>query len=309
MRKIKIAYIILTNNNPTHLNRIIEALNSTNVSFFIHVDKKSNLSNYDILNLKNIFVIKNRINVFWSEFSQVQSVINLLKIASATNNYDYYILLHGKDYPVKSNKYLYNYLSKNKGKEFINIVKMPGIGKTLDRIWYFHFQNAFRNYSPLGISKSTLNLIIRKLKIKRKIPKQYSSLNMYGGSAKWALTGNCINYILDFIKNNPTYIKFWKNTLMPDEAFFHTIIGNSKYYDNLRCNFLYEDWSGDKGSPEILSMKHIKKITQNKYKTPYGISQIIFARKFSDNSTEIVNHIDKYLIKRSGVKNEKNIHK
>jgi hypothetical protein len=83
---------------------------------------------------------------------------------------------------------------------------------------------------------------------------------------------------------------------MPDETFFHTIIGNSKFYNNSICNFLYEDWS--KGDvPAFLSMEHIKILTQNEYKTPYGISQIIFARKFSDNSTEIINYIDKYLIK------------
>jgi hypothetical protein len=296
MIKLKIAYIILTHNNPIHLNRMIYRLNSPNVSFFIHVDGKSNISNYNIPKFRNIFVIKNRIKVYWGEFSQVQAIINLLKMASAKNNYDYYIFLNGTDYPVRNNEYIYNYLIKNKNKEFISIVEMPGIGKTLDRIWYYRFQNSNRNHSPVGIIKQTLNLMIRKLKIKRSFPKQYSDFKFYGGCAKWALTGACMHYILDFINSNPKFIQFWRNTHIPDETFFHTIIGNSKFYSNVKCTLLYEDWSeGD--IPAFLSMKHIKILTQNEHKTSYGVSSIIFARKFSDNSTDIINYIDKYLLK------------
>ena len=103
MPKIKIAYIILTNDNPKHLNRMIYGLNSPNTSFFIHIDAKSDISNYSIPKLNNVFVMGNRIKVFWGEFSQVQAIINLLKIAVTKENYDYYIFLSGTDYPVKNN--------------------------------------------------------------------------------------------------------------------------------------------------------------------------------------------------------------
>lgn len=293
---IRIAYIILTCDNPIHLNRMIASLNSPNVSFFIHVDEKSDISSYSIPELDNIFIIKNRIKVYWGEFSQVQAIINLLRMAVTKDNYDYYIFLSGTDYPVRNNNYIFNYLIRNRGKEFINIVKMPGVGKTFKRIWYYRFQNANKTYSPKSLIKLMLNFVIKNLRIKRKFPERYSNLVFYGGSAKWALTGECIKYILDYIKNNPELVKYWRNTLMPDETFIHTIIGNSKFYNNIECNFSYEDWSiGD--TPAFLTMKHTRMLARNEYETPYGKSQIIFARKFTDNSTDLIEYIDRHLRK------------
>lgn len=46
----------------------------------------------------------------------------------------------------------------------------------------------------------------------------------------------------------------------PDESFFQTLVMNSPYKDK-RVDYLhYVDWSEDKSSPKILTMKDIEKL-------------------------------------------------
>ena len=54
---MKIAYLILVHNTPNHTKEIINALRHKNALFFIHVDAKSTLTDYEILNGKTTDII------------------------------------------------------------------------------------------------------------------------------------------------------------------------------------------------------------------------------------------------------------
>src|SRR5579859_240736 len=218
-----IAYLIMTNKNPLHLKRLLSALQYRDVDFFIHIDKKSTCI-YDIPQWENITILNNPVPVYWGGFSQVEATIRLIKAARNKKKYDYYILLSGSDYPVRSNKHISTYFTQNKGKEFINISKMPLHDKTFDRIEYFYLEGSSKKI--FSLMSQIMNKSIRKLGIKRIYPKKYSKITLYGGCTWWGLTDSCIDYIMHFIDENPEYISFYKHTLCSDEMFFHTIIGN-----------------------------------------------------------------------------------
>ena len=111
---MKIAYLIIAHDQPRQFKRMIKALDSEYVSFFVHIDSKRNISEFSCSNFKdNVIFIKNRISVVQGGFSLTQAMISLMRKASIRNEFDYFIFLSGRDYPIKDNNYIYNFLKRN----------------------------------------------------------------------------------------------------------------------------------------------------------------------------------------------------
>ena len=174
---MKIAYLILAHNNMKHLERLIEALNDDEVSFFIHIDKKVNMPAL-IKRYSNVKILENRFDVKWMGYSMVEATLSMLETAYNSNDcYDYFILLSGVDYPIKSNQYIKSFFAENNGKSFINTVKMPGNGKTFDRLEYYYIEGGSRRSSIIRImSIGVVNMLIRLASFEKKIPKRIFSL-------------------------------------------------------------------------------------------------------------------------------------
>lgn len=61
-------------------------------------------------------------------------------------------------------------------------------------------------------------------------------LNVYWGSALWAITRACANYVIDFFDSHSKVFKWFKHALPVDELFFNTIIMNSPFVENIFYN-------------------------------------------------------------------------
>lgn len=292
---MKTAYIILAYNSPGHFRRLVRAIDHPSNSIYIHIDKKSDFHHFRTSVKNHIYFEENRHKVYWGEFSQVDAQLKLLRKAILKDTYDYFILLYGSDYPVRNLNYIHEYLSQQKA-EHINIIRMPGAGKTLDRIQYYRLLQANRNKSLHGLTKRAINYSIRALDIKRQLPHKYRNMTLFGGSSWWILSRECIKYVLEFIDQNPDYIKFWKHTLIPDETFFHTIIGNSKFIDRVKPNVMYTNWIIGESNPRIISENDFPILKVGKFTNDFGTHDILFARKFDDSSGSIVEKIDRELI-------------
>lgn len=292
---MKIAYLVICNSNPKHLNRLLNALASDRADFFIHIDKKSK-ETFDLPLSPNIYRLVNTVPVYWGGFGIVEATIRLIKEAYKSKSYDYYILLSGSDYPVRSNKYINTFLKKHLHTEFMNLCKMPQNNKTFDRIDYVYFEGSENVFVNI-LSRKT-NHLLRKMNIKRKYPQKYAHLTLYAGSQWWALSKECVAYILKFIEQNKQYVQFYKHTFCPDEMFFHTIIGNSPYKQRVANNLTYADWESNVlPLPARITEKHMPLLAKKTIKTSYGKeeSPFLFARKFFDDSTRVIDLIDKKL--------------
>lgn len=292
-----IAYLITAYNNPKHLYKLLEAINSEEADIFLHIDKKSNIK-FKFPNINNLYVLNNNIKVYWGSYTFIEAVFLMIEKAFKVKNYDYFVLISGTDYPIRSNKHIINYFKKNKQKEFINLCKMPERDKTFDRLDYYFISTADRNNNFTNRLKRLINLLIRKLKIKRSYPKEYSNLTLYGGSNWWALSNECIKYIYKYAKKNPKYNNFYKNTLIPEEMYFHTIIGNSKFMKNVVNTITYTDWEPYGGPlPATITTKHMDILSKNVQPTDYGNKKMhaLFARKFDDKNLKVIKLIDQKL--------------
>ncbi len=299
---MRIAYIILAHNYPEQLTRFITQLNTDDVSFFIHIDKKADSKIYNHVftqfnKFPNVFFLK-RYNSGWGSFDAVRATLEGIKTIVKTGNYfDYVIHLSGQDYLIKSNTQIHTFFQENKGKEFIEYFPLPcskWLGGGLRRIEYWHIrwnddyfcipkQREFK--SP--IASFFYSLLILLLPKKRKLPQ---GTTLYGGSAFWCLTGECVKYINDFVRQNPKFVNRFNYTLLADELFYQILVLNSPFKDKVVNNHMrYIDW-GDVNAyhPRILEKKDFEKIRQ---------SEKLFARKFdARKDSDILDMIDKMIL-------------
>ncbi len=265
-----IAYLVLAYNNYTHLQRLIDALSTPYSKFYIHIDKRSEMPN---IKGDNIFLIK-RVKSYWSTFRCVTATVNLMKEAIKDYKNDYFVLVSGTDYPIVSNDEIAKRFTR--GGEFLWMQQYHG-QTSLSNYKYYHFICERRSHSYKTRIYKGIERMLKRLRIKKKIP-----FDLYVGSTWFALTRGCVSYILKEVKENKKYIRFFKNTRFPEECFFLTIIGNSSYRNNITHHLNYTDWS-EVHHPAIISKKHIAEMKNTEF---------LFARKFNDDSTDVINLID-----------------
>jgi len=298
MLNFKMAYAIQCHKNPHQINMLIERINDKNIDIFVHVDKKSDIIN-KIINKENIYFIKDRIEVKWGGFSQVEATLSLFREIRNHGNYNYVHLISGQDYPIKSKKDIKEFFAKNEGKQFLEYFELPySLWKYggLNRVEVYYPQLLCNRNKFISKPRSIYEFIIMKTKIFKRNIEFLPSL--YGGSSWFSITGDCMEYILDYVENNPNYIKFFENSFCSDEIFFQTIILNSKYKDSVvNDNLRYIDWTGTGPLPRTLMMKDLNKIMDSKK---------LFARKFDISvDKEVLENINK-LIDKMFIRDEHN---
>ena len=134
---MRIAYLIMTHSNPRLLKRVVQRLSTENSGFFIHVDKKVDQGEFLKVKGTNVQFLNERVPVYWGDYSQVEATLLLIREALTSNvRYDYLVQLNASDYPIRSAQYIESYFVKNRGAEFIALVKIPNndAGKPIERI-------------------------------------------------------------------------------------------------------------------------------------------------------------------------------
>lgn len=299
---MKLAYLLLYHNSPNHTSRLIQALTAEGNDIYVHLDAKADLSQNLSVGAAVSFVDDN-IPVYWGEFSLVQATLLLIKKAlCAAQEYDYLVLLSGSDYPIRSQKYIKSFFQKNYGCEFINTVKMPNdeLGKPLTRL------TEYRLTSDHRIMKPAYELLVRLSRLagggylRRDYRKALAGLMPCAGSEWWALTSGACRHILTFCDGHARFVDYFRNTLCPDEMFFQTILGNSVFAGNIRHNLTYVDWDHfGPPFPAWLNEWHLDHFRNNRplrETDAYGDGELLFARKFRDDSEILTARIDEWLL-------------
>jgi hypothetical protein len=303
---MKIAYLVLTHDNPAHLHRLINTLRDADNDFYIHVDKKIDIEKFKLNKEKNvIFLEGQRVSCTWGDYSLVQATLNLMhEVVARKIEYDYLILLSGACYPLKSNSYIAEFLDRNNGKQFIEAFSFPNIefdklSMRLDKYWYPACP-PFRQY------KLRLQNILIKYLPSRDYLKVLNGQKPYTGSQWWALTNECASYILDYVRKNSKIVGLFKTSSCPDEAFFQTILMNSKFKKSISHKITFTEWEKKKWSPNTITIKHLELLNKkiildaSDNNSPNKKEEVLFARKFGVESLEVLDRID--LIIRSDKK-------
>ena len=245
---MRIAYLITAYDQPVHLRRLVRALATECVSFHVHVDGNVDIGPFKnaVHDIDHVHFVDDRVRVNWMGFSQVESILALMKQAS-DEGFDYCVLLSGSDYPIKSNGQIHNFYL-NATEEFITFWKLEDRPSWKHKVEYFYPIDLI---SIQGWSKGTDPVYLRRLfwgrfhQYRRLMPKRRfpSGLEPYGGSDWWSLSHGCVKSVLDFVVATPAFSRFYRYTHCPSEMFFHTIILNSPWRERVRNFAAYEAWS------------------------------------------------------------------
>jgi hypothetical protein len=295
---MRIGYLVLAHNNPEVLRRAIATLSSGECAFFIHIDKKSNMAEFSGIRGENVHFCEKRLPVYWGEFSGVQATLLLLRRAlESAENVDYCVLISGSDYPLRGARYIHSFLNNNRGTEFMNLVKVPAPGKPLSRI------NTLRFPSQQPVRRIATRVLAKVGLAQRDYRRHLGSLEPFAGNTWWALTRVACQYILDFVERNQHVVKYFQNVFAPDEAFFHTILGNSPFRSHIRRNLLYEDWSAQGSHPALINDQHVAFFEGQDalcVSDEFGDGELLFARKFSDSNLGLIRRIDEMITRKEG---------
>lgn len=245
---MKIAYLILAHDDPQKLKRLIMSLQTRNAYFFIHIDKKVELSPFQSYcsEMKNVRFIKNRVKVNWGGYSMCIAERELIRDSlSDSVKYDRFILLSGLDYPIWPNSKIETDFINNPKKEYmkaynLSIIKTPR--KIPQRVKTYHFRdillpNKTLNRLVIGALMRIMNVLPIKKDVYIKDGKMKYSV--WGGSQWWILTRDCVKYILHEMDVNKKLCNYFRTSLAPDELFLQTIVFNSPFKAN--ALFLDED--------------------------------------------------------------------
>jgi len=289
---MKIAYLILAQDNPQHCKQLIRALGSPDSTFFVHVDKRSVLDDFLIPGAANLHFEQNRLPIYWKEFSVVEATLRLMRTAIYTaDRYDYLVLLSDSDYPLRSARYIYHFFAKLRGTEFINCYSMTnGKGKPLSRLTRY-VPRSDQIQDPKRLSE----LQQQDISANRDYQSWLGDLQPYSGSPWWALTHTACQYILDFAEQEQKIVRFFENTLYPAEMFFQTILANSPFRDKIRGSLTYADWSAGGEQPALISEKHLTAFAADDFMQ--GL-QLLFARKFPADSETLVAAMDEMIARK-----------
>ncbi|WP_296205452.1 beta-1,6-N-acetylglucosaminyltransferase [Psychrobacter sp. UBA3962] len=250
----------------------------------IHVDKKSNLKDFETLKNSNVYFIPNRIDITWGDETLMLATVELMRFA-CNFNYDYFFLLSGDDIPLKTDAELKSLLSNNSDYNFLYFDVNMTDDKIEQRVRYKHPDVFYKRDSKLitKIRKKIFHLTRDSFfknksleENKHRLPKLYKGTNWFG------LKASAIEYILTYINDNKWFVDLFKRSFAADEVIFHTIIKTNpeikifNHPDYPVPSLRYIDWRSGPEYPRVLTPDDALKMIA---------SNCFFARKINANAS------------------------
>lgn len=296
---MKHAILITAHNNIEILLKTMQLYDSEDIDFYIHIDKKAKQFEINRLptacNFSEVNIVE-CVNVYWSDFSQIEAELILLK-ASIKGKYDYFHFISGVDIPLKGKTEFLDFFEQGKNYEYVEFSPQEVFdsNEVINRVKYYYlFLKNLRSNKVL-IRKLQTFLRVNLLKTQKllnmnrlkriNIPLKY-------GSNWFSITSCFANYVID---HEQWIINHFKHSSCGDELFLQTLLYSSEFYKNnyYTADFekkiklgRYVDWN--RGDPYIFQIKDFEELKQ--------VKDSFFARKFDWHSdSEIVEAMYAYL--------------
>lgn len=312
----RILYLIASHTKPEQLVRLIKTirLNSPDSCILIHHDySNSALDRSALRSISNLHILENYIPVTWGEFSLVEMELHCINwLFDQEIQFDWLVLLSGQDYPIKPIAEIEQFLKDTHYDGFMEyfLAAEPPLEPTecglrwrkntgVKRFFYHHYRlpslpvlnslffklgrifNRMQPFITLSADRNGPRLGVRC------VATPFSpAFPCYAGSQWHTLSYRCIQYIHNFVQQNPAFVKHYRRTVIPDESFFQTILLNNPDLKIFNNNQRYITW--DDSKPAILSVQDFDRLIA---------SDRQFARKFdADQDSVILDLLDRYFL-------------
>lgn len=282
---MKHAYLIIAHHEFEILKKLVQAIDDERNDIYIHFDKK-NVSYPDLkTQYAGLYVLTNRTDVRWGDYSMVEAEYALFETAYRQGNYSYFHLLSGVDLPIKSQDYIHCFFKVNAGKEFIGYYQ-ENAAKEIDRKmrrWHL-FPNDFKNSN--GIS-SLWKRVLRASFIRvQQLFGIYRNRHIpFKKGTQWvSLTADFISYLL---QQKEMTRRIYSHTFCADEIFVQTICWNSPFRTRL-----YDTTDEGRGCMRMIGWEGNQIHDWEEKDFEYLMqSDALFARKFTSKHLDLVKRI------------------
>jgi len=297
---MRIVYLILAHRFPDQVVRLVEALDFEGASFLIHLDRRTESAiyrklRYDLGNRANVQFVP-RVRCYWAGFGIVRATLQGITAAVEEEGpFDFLVLLSGQDYPIKPNRYIRKFLQERRGTSFISHHPFPfrewkNEEGGWDRVHLWHLRPWGRSVVfprprsfRFRVIERLWSATITAFPLERNFPRGF---HPFGGAQFWCLSGKHVQYIYDFARANPPFVRFFHHVGVPDEIFFQTVLGNSPSATELRNQSLtFVEWYRPGATLISSDFENLR------------TSPLLFARKFDETvDPALLDRVDRELL-------------
>lgn len=263
-----------------------------------HDFSKSALDVERLISLGGVRVLPRAVPVEWGDFSYVQVLLDAMRDIRTTEAPDWLVVISGQDYPLRPLDELHAYLAQTPAdailEESAAVARRHDRGPDMYRYRYHRMPRLLPDEMQFALERRLADVgnwqpLVSVRRMPRGLPTLVgfrSPVTPFGpklpprkGSNWLVLRSRALDVVLAHLDDNPGYVRHFRHTLIPSEAFFHTILLN---HDDLRIQPDYvhfERWERQAASPAVLGMQDLPAMLQ---------SRKFFARKFDTNHDALV---------------------
>ena len=213
---MKLAYFVLIHRYPEQFSKLFRAIYDPNNYYLIHVDKKAGVAVKEfvkelLMGFENTAILESQ-NVLWGGYSMVDVELRgMSALLKSHFKWDYFINLSGQDYPLRSQDYIRDFLDEQEGADFLQMIDQAADRpETMNRVENY-FCETSEGFSGTPYRRPYL-----------------AGIKPYIGGQWMILSRRCCEFICGSHEVKALK-KFYRNTLIPDEGFFQTVIANTSY--------------------------------------------------------------------------------
>jgi hypothetical protein len=300
---LRLAYLVFVHRDPAQLARLLKRLYHPTSMFYIYVDGKADINLFKSATNRiapdHVVWLTNRKSISWGDFSLSEAYLSGFRtILKQRPEPDFILTISGQDYPVATNKTIQDWLARHADQTILDhsIVtdNAPHISERSEQYYLSvqrHHAIIYPHPNPDTLRRKVFNTALRLsglFPLPRRIPLKHQ---LYFGTNWFQLKPVAAQYLVDFARLNPAYLRFFRTTYVPEEMFFQTVLLNAS--DAVRGGIYnhrmtYMQWDRPPGS----------------YTSPISVNELpamlasdkFFARKFDkQHGDEVLDRIDQYL--------------
>lgn len=291
-----IGFVLLTHSKPLQIYRLINTLNNMfNYPLIVchHDFSKCDLS-VDILP-KNVLLVRPHVQTEWGKFSLIEATVKALQLMyEVPNAPDWFVLLSGADYPIKSAKQILDELVSSPYDAYIQYEKItyeiykqdlkPNMLWLKNSYERYCTKSFFLNYSKKYYTKLNLEIRLEHPLLAKPFLPFSQKVACFSGSQWFCANHKAAEYIIDFHSRTNAITQYYSKLMYADESYFQTILANASHLKLKNDRLRYIDWSTGGPHPKILLKEDLPKLLA---------SNAHFARKFDiDIDSNILDELD-----------------
>ena len=282
-----IAYLILAHGSPRSLQLLVTRLRCENARFFIHIDRKSDMTPFEELDLgPHAKFMKPRYRIYWGGFNMVEATLDMIERA-LHDGADRVVLLSGACCPLLSAQEICERHSDDRLFIDASPVEAPYQNNShtirFDRYhlidhewltpkWHGHL-DASEGPAQEERQIKSLRAYIASM-LTELTPPLLKDFVFCLGSQWWCLPRDALEYVLRFWKTGRADVQLrLRFSYCPDETIIQSILYNSPLRSRIAPSPWYVDWSR-KG--KVLDMRDLDSLRR---------FDGLFFRKFDPETT------------------------